>query len=78
MIGRAYLWGLAQKGETGVENVFDLMNMGPRSALLNMGHTSIDDLSPADYHIPADFEGRLSVSADHVLATRSSHAVASR
>jgi pre-mycofactocin synthase len=55
MIGRAYLWGLAANGQTGVENVLDLLSMGLKSALLGLGHQSIEDLSPADFYIPADF-----------------------
>lgn len=55
MIGRAYLWGLAANGQTGVENVLDLMRMGLDSAVLGLGHRSISELSPADLWIPADF-----------------------
>jgi len=61
MIGRAYLWGLAANGQTGVENVLDLLTMGLRSALLGLGHHSIESLSPADFHIPADFARTLGV-----------------
>lgn len=59
MIGRAYLWGLAANGQTGVENVLDLLNMGLKSALLGLGHSSIKDLSPADFYIPENFARRL-------------------
>ncbi len=59
MIGRAYLWGLAANGQAGVENVLDLLSMGLKSALLGLGHDSIDQLSPDDFHIPADFARRL-------------------
>ncbi|OJX67069.1 MAG: alpha-hydroxy-acid oxidizing enzyme [Micrococcales bacterium 73-13] len=55
MIGRAYLWGLAANGQTGVENVLDLLRMGLDSALLGLGHQSIAELGPDDLHIPADF-----------------------
>jgi heme/flavin dehydrogenase (mycofactocin system) len=55
MIGRAYLWGLAANGQAGVENVFDLLGMGLKSALLGLGHQSLADLSPADFAIPAGF-----------------------
>ena len=55
MIGRAYLWGLAANGQTGVENVLDLMRMGLDSAVLGLGHSSISELSPADLWIPPEF-----------------------
>lgn len=55
MIGRAYLWGLAANGQSGVENVLDLLGMGLKSALLGLGHRSVSDLSPADFYIPAGF-----------------------
>lgn len=55
LIGRAYLWGLAANGQTGVENVLDLLRMGLDSAVLGLGHKSIGDLSPADLHIPDGF-----------------------
>ncbi|WP_292728321.1 pre-mycofactocin synthase MftD [Microbacterium sp. UBA837] len=61
MIGRAYLWGLAANGQTGVENVLDLMRMGLDSAVLGLGHSSIAELSPADLWIPPDFSRTLGV-----------------
>ena len=48
MLGRAYLWGLAAGGQTGVENVLDIMRSGIDSALLGLCHSSVQDLSPAD------------------------------
>lgn len=79
MIGRAYLWGLAANGQAGVENVLDLLNMGLKSAVLGLGHDSIDQLSPADFHIPVDFERRLG-DDDSPLAPPSCgrHAAATR
>ena len=61
MIGRAYLWGLGANGQTGVENVLDLMRMGLDSAVLGLGHASIGELSRADLWMPADFERALGV-----------------
>jgi pre-mycofactocin synthase len=61
MIGRAYLWGLAANGQAGVENVLDILHSGIDSALLGMGHFSIDQLSPADLVIPPDFHRELGV-----------------
>jgi L-lactate dehydrogenase (cytochrome)/glycolate oxidase len=55
LIGRAYLWGLSANGQAGVENVLDLMRSGLDSAVLGLGHKSIDDLSPADLVIPDGF-----------------------
>jgi L-lactate dehydrogenase (cytochrome)/glycolate oxidase len=55
MIGRAYLWGLAANGQTGVENVIDILRDGIDAALLGLGHNSIHDLSADDLLIPADF-----------------------
>ena len=55
MLGRAYLWGLAAGGQTGVENVLDIMRGGIDSALLGLGHSSVHDLSPADLIIPGGF-----------------------
>jgi heme/flavin dehydrogenase (mycofactocin system) len=59
MIGRAYLWGLAANGQTGVENVLDLMRMGLDSAVMGLGHSSIHELSPKDFYIPENFARRL-------------------
>jgi len=59
MIGRAYLWGLAANGQTGVENVLDLMRMGLDSAVLGLGHSSIHQLSRKDFYIPEGFERTL-------------------
>jgi len=61
MIGRAYLWGLAANGQTGVENVLDILQSGIDSALLGLGHSSIHDLTPADLVIPAGFHRELGV-----------------
>lgn len=59
MIGRAYLWGLGANGQTGVENVLDLLRMGLDSAVLGLGHSSIAQLSRDDFLIPEGFEARL-------------------
>lgn len=61
MIGRAYLWGLAANGQAGVENVLDILRGGLDSAVLGLGHASIDELSRADLWIPPSFERRLGV-----------------
>jgi isopentenyl diphosphate isomerase/L-lactate dehydrogenase-like FMN-dependent dehydrogenase len=64
MVGRAYLWGLAANGQAGVENVLDILRGGIDSAVLGLGHKSVQDLGPDDVLIPADFSrsaGYLSV-----------------
>jgi heme/flavin dehydrogenase (mycofactocin system) len=55
MIGRAYLWGLAAGGATGVQNVFDVLRGGIDSALLALGRASVHELSPDDVIVPAEF-----------------------
>jgi len=59
MIGRAYLWGLAANGQTGVENVLDLLRSGVESALLGLGKSSVRELGPDDIVIPEGFVRRL-------------------
>jgi L-lactate dehydrogenase (cytochrome) len=48
MIGRAYLWGLAAKGQAGVENVLDILSGGIDSALRGLGKSSVHDLTAED------------------------------
>jgi isopentenyl diphosphate isomerase/L-lactate dehydrogenase-like FMN-dependent dehydrogenase len=48
MIGRAYLWGLATNGKTGVENVLDILHSGIDGALLALGRNSVKELTPVD------------------------------
>jgi heme/flavin dehydrogenase (mycofactocin system) len=55
MLGRAYLWGLAAGGQAGVENVLDIMRSGIDSALLGLGHSSVQDLSRADLIVSEGF-----------------------
>lgn len=55
MIGRAYLWGLAANGQTGVENVLDILRDGMNATMLGLGKGSVDELSPSDVIVPADF-----------------------
>jgi heme/flavin dehydrogenase (mycofactocin system) len=55
MIGRAYLWGLAANGQTGVENVLDILRSGMDATMLGMGKSGIADLSPDDISTPRDF-----------------------
>src|SRR6202167_2497849 len=59
MIGRASLWGLAAAGQTGVENVLDILRSGFESALLGLGHSSVSQLSPDDLVIPEGFSRHL-------------------
>ena len=55
MIGRAALWGLAANGQTGVENVLDILHAGIDSTLYSLGHTSLHELSPDDLLVPEGF-----------------------
>jgi pre-mycofactocin synthase len=59
MIGRAYLWGLAAGGQTGVENVLDILRNGLDSALLGLARSSVHELAPDDLVVPAGFERKL-------------------
>ncbi|WP_138732418.1 pre-mycofactocin synthase MftD [Modestobacter excelsi] len=73
MIGRAYLWGLAANGQAGVENVLDLLRDGLGSALIGLGHTSVDQLNPGDLVIPPGFERHLGTDgADAPLTPQAS------
>jgi len=48
LIGRAYLWGLAAAGQSGVENVLDILRGGLDSTVLGLGHSTVHGLSPSD------------------------------
>lgn len=64
MIGRAYLWGLAANGQAGVENVLDVLRGGIDSALLALGRSSTDELTPSDVIVPDYFLRKLGVEPD--------------
>ena len=55
LIGRAYLWGLAANGQAGVENVLDVLRGGIDSALLGLGLSSVDELTPETLLVPEGF-----------------------
>lgn len=59
LIGRAYLWGLAANGQAGVENVLDVLRGGIDSALLGLGVSSIDELTPEHVIVPPRFHREL-------------------
>jgi L-lactate dehydrogenase (cytochrome)/glycolate oxidase len=69
MIGRAYLWGLAANGQAGVENVLDLLRDGIGSALVGLGHPSIDDLTREDLVVPPGFGRHLGHAGADTPAT---------
>jgi pre-mycofactocin synthase len=58
MIGRPYLWGLAEGGQAGVENVLDVLRTGIDSTLLGLGRGSVRELSRTDVLVPEGFERR--------------------
>lgn len=62
LIGRAYLWGLAVAGQSGVENVLDILRGGIDSALIGLGRASVRDLGPDDVLVPAEFARALGAS----------------
>lgn len=55
MIGRAYLWGLAAGGQSGVENVLDILRGGIDSAVLGLGRSAVTDLTSNDVVVPPGF-----------------------
>jgi pre-mycofactocin synthase len=55
MIGRAYLWGLAANGQTGVENVLDILSGGMDATMRGLGRASVDELCPDDVFVPPGF-----------------------
>jgi heme/flavin dehydrogenase (mycofactocin system) len=59
LIGRAYLWGMAAGGETGVTNVLQILRSGIDEALLGLGRSSIHELVRDDLIIPPDFTREL-------------------
>ena len=61
-VGRAYLWGLAAEGETGVGNVLDILRGGLDSGLLGLGKASVHDLAPEDLLIPSTFTRQATIS----------------
>jgi L-lactate dehydrogenase (cytochrome)/glycolate oxidase len=65
MIGRAYLWGLAANGQTGVTNVLEILRAGMSETLNAIGRDSVHDLSPADLLVPSGFSPPLPKSSTH-------------
>jgi heme/flavin dehydrogenase (mycofactocin system) len=63
MIGRAYLWGLAANGQTGVENVLDVLRMGIDSTMRGLAVDSISDLTPEHLLVPDGFHRALGDAA---------------
>ncbi|MGD9961017.1 pre-mycofactocin synthase MftD [Nocardioides sp.] len=70
MIGRAYLWGLAANGEAGVGNVLDVLRSGIDSALLGMGVSCLDELSPEHLVVPENFHRALGMPTAKTSAKR--------
>jgi heme/flavin dehydrogenase (mycofactocin system) len=59
LIGRAYLWGLAVGGQTGVETVLDILRGGIDTTLFALGHRSVHDITRADVIAPLGFATHL-------------------
>lgn len=57
LIGRAYLWALAARGEPGVREILEVFRKGIRHALLAMGVDSIGGLGRQHLVLPAEFYG---------------------
>jgi L-lactate dehydrogenase (cytochrome) len=55
MIGRAYLWGLAANGETGVQNVLEIIRSGIDETLVGLGRASIHELTRDDLIVAPGF-----------------------
>jgi heme/flavin dehydrogenase (mycofactocin system) len=55
MIGRAYLWGLAANGQSGVENVLDILRDGIDSTLRAIGRSAVTEIDSEDILIPKGF-----------------------
>jgi heme/flavin dehydrogenase (mycofactocin system) len=55
MIGRAYLWGLAARGDAGVDNVLQILRGGIDETLVGLGRASIHDLTSEDVIVRPDF-----------------------
>ncbi|HET9124979.1 MAG TPA: pre-mycofactocin synthase MftD [Solirubrobacteraceae bacterium] len=68
MIGRAPLWGLAEGGQAGVENVLDVLRSGIDSALLGLGRAAVGELGRQDVLVPDGFE-RLLGTGESTAAT---------
>ncbi|WP_031469037.1 pre-mycofactocin synthase MftD [Sciscionella sediminilitoris] len=66
LIGRAYLWGLAANGQTGVENVLDILRSGIDSALMGLGVSSTDELTSEHLLVRKDFQRTLGARTPEV------------
>jgi isopentenyl diphosphate isomerase/L-lactate dehydrogenase-like FMN-dependent dehydrogenase len=62
LIGRAYLWGLAVNGQSGVENVLDILRNGIDSTLLGLGRGAVSELRRDDVLMPREFTRHLDAS----------------
>lgn len=56
LLGRSALWGLAAAGQSGVENVLDIMRSGVESTLRGLGVANVSGLAADHVMIPASFE----------------------
>lgn len=63
MTGRATLWGLAAKGQQGVEEVLDLLRAGLETTMCGLNASSLAELTPDRLHVPDGFNRALGVLA---------------
>jgi len=52
LVGRAYVWGLAARGEEGVSDVLESLRRGIDGTLALLGCPSVHDLDPSYLHVP--------------------------
>ncbi len=69
LIGRAWAWAVAARGETGVRHILDVMRADIDVALALTGHTSVTDLDRDALHVSALLPGvparRAGVPGEH-------------
>ena len=60
---------MAVSGQTGVQNVLEILRSGIDETLVGLGRASIHDLVPEDVIVPADFSRGRSLHAAASAAT---------
>ena len=52
LVGRAYVWGLAARGEAGVTDMLEMLRWGVDRTLGFLGCASVDELDPSFLRLP--------------------------